>query len=135
MIRWILTKLGLLSTDYTREQELRAKLALCESPMEEAFLMAAEPVLSQYGDIIPQYPIFNYRADFAIPDCRILIEIDGYEWHKTREQLTADVKRQRALTAAGWTVFRFTGREIYAGAANCAAEVARIIVARAGGGW
>lgn len=133
MIRWILTKLGFLSTDYTREQALRARLDLCESPMEEAFLMAADPILSEYGDIVPQFEVGSYRADFAIPNCRILIEIDGYEWHKTREQLTADAKRQRVLTAAGWTVVRFTGREIYAGAANCAAEVARIIVGRSGG--
>ena len=134
MIRWMLAKLGLFSDSDTREQELRAKLALCESPMEEAFLIAADPILSEYGDIIPQYQVFHYRVDFAIPDCLIVIEIDGYDWHKTREQLTADAKRQRALTAAGWTVIRFTGREIYAGAANCAAEVARIIVGRSGGG-
>jgi very-short-patch-repair endonuclease len=102
--------------------------------MESAFLIAADPILSEYGDIIPQHPIFNYRADFAIPDCLIVIEIDGYDWHKTREQLTADSRRQRALTAAGWCVVRFTGQEVYEDAVNCAAEVARIIVGRSGGG-
>lgn len=117
----------------SQKSELDAKLALCESPMEEAFLIAADPILSEYGDIIPQYPIFNYRADFAIPDCRILIEIDGYDYHSSREQLTADSRRQRALTAAGWTVVRFTGREIYAGAAACVREVEQIINRRSGG--
>lgn len=109
------------------------QVSKCESEMERRFLKAAWPILTQYGRLVTQHPLSGYRIDLAIPDCRIAIEIDGYDYHSTKEQLTADARRQRALTAARWTVVRFTGREIYAGAANCAAEVARIIVARAGG--
>lgn len=48
------------------------------------------------------------RADFAWPACRLIVEIDGYEFHSGREVFVQDRRRQNALMLAGWTVLRFT---------------------------
>jgi hypothetical protein len=41
------------------------------------------------------------------------IECDGYDFHSTKEQQTADNKRTRILTELGWTMLRYSGQEIY----------------------
>ncbi|NKD23542.1 DUF559 domain-containing protein [Citrobacter freundii] len=65
----------------------------------------------------------RYRVDFILKDARLIIELDGHEYHSTKEQLENDAIRQRYLTRAGYSVIRFTGREINRNAAGCVAEV------------
>ena len=99
---------------------------LCESPIETAFY-AACAVLHHERDngfcVTPQHEIEPYRLDFSIQEYEIAIELDGHEYHKTKEQRTADAKRDRFFTSIGWTVLRFTGSEIHADVAGCALEV------------
>lgn len=47
-----------------------------------------------------------------LPERRLLIECDGYAFHSSPEKFTADRKRDRALKALGYEVFRFSGSEI-----------------------
>lgn len=59
----------------------------------------------------------TYRIDFAFFDVtrqrRYAVELDGHDFHeRTKEQAERDRSRDRALTAAGWTCLRFTGREV-----------------------
>ncbi|MGH9117825.1 MAG: DUF559 domain-containing protein [Acidimicrobiales bacterium] len=54
----------------------------------------------------------RYRIDFAYPDRRIAIEVDGYGSHGSRRQRQRDLDRQNDLVAAGWTVLRFTWADI-----------------------
>jgi very-short-patch-repair endonuclease len=65
----------------------------------------------------------RYRVDFILKDARLIIELDGHEFHSTREQLEKDAIRQRYLTRAGYSVIRFTGREINRNAEACVREV------------
>jgi len=56
-------------------------------------------------------PLINQRiegheVDFHWPDRRLIVEVDGYEWHRTRARFVADRARDRALTRAGWRVVR-----------------------------
>lgn len=56
-------------------------------------------------------PLVNQRVDghevdFHWPDRRLIVEVDGYEWHRTRARFVADRARDRALTRAGWRVVR-----------------------------
>lgn len=48
------------------------------------------------------------RIDFAYPDLRIAIELDGYEYHVAPDQFEIDRARGNELVLAGWTVLRFT---------------------------
>lgn len=50
----------------------------------------------------------RYFLDLAFPRLQLCIEIDGFQTHGTRQAFESDRSRQNALTAAGWTVLRFT---------------------------
>ena len=66
--------------------------------------------------IVPQQPISCYRVDLAIHarKMRLVIEVDGHEWHeKTKEQAARDKRRDRDLQQEGWNVFHFTGSEVW----------------------
>lgn len=116
------------------------------SPMEERFLAALlitgvfvpAPATSDLlvavgplGMVLRQLPVtagkHRYRLDFAIvaPDGRpwLACEVDGFAFHSSKEQIMYDRQRERALTAAGWTVLRFTGSEVHRDAEACALEV------------
>ncbi len=58
----------------------------------------------------PQYPIGKYFADFADPIKKIVIEVDGAEYHQDQEK---DKERQAEVEAMGWTVIRIPGRKTY----------------------
>jgi len=80
------------------------------------------------GAIYCQLPVLGrrYRLDFAIvtESHRIAIEVDGHDFHeRTKEQAARDKSRDRALVAAGWTVLRFAGSEVWRDAYGCVAEV------------
>ena len=89
--------------------------------------------------VIPQAGVLNYRVDFLIGSrgsersALVVVECDGHDFHeRTREQAAHDKRRDRRLTAAGHTVFRFTGSEIYRNAAGCAAETMNFVAAQCG---
>jgi very-short-patch-repair endonuclease len=124
---------------------------VCESPIEclfaTAFVMLGShnygsvaaftdghPTSDLHGYfewfIIPQRAIGAYRADFvvgALPereDVRIIVECDGHNFHeRTPAQAERDRRRDREMLSSGHKVFRFTGREIYRDAFDCATEV------------
>ena len=92
---------------------------------------------SALGHLLTQVPVVvggaRYRLDFAVvsPCGRLwlAVEIDGHEAHTGREQVRRDRQRERALTAAGWRVLRFTGSEVANDAAACVGEVVGMLQA------
>ena len=95
-----------------------------ESPIEHQFWECAHSVIP---DLIYQYPVGHYRLDFAIPQKKIGIELDGHEYHKTKEQRTHDAKRDRDLRELGWSLLRFTGTEIYQNVKQCVEQIQMIL--------
>jgi len=61
---------------------------------------------------VPQYPVMagghRYRLDFAWPDQRVALEVDGY-LHSTYAAVQHDRERDLHLRSEGWTVLRVTG--------------------------
>lgn len=104
--------------------KIRAELNLCESPIEHEFLKAMRrvPNLKQF---IPQVVAMGgkYRIDFADEANKIGIELDGHEFHSSKEQFTKDRQRQRDLEAEGWRIIRFSGSEVHADAGQCVTEL------------
>jgi len=77
------------------------------TPIERALWSDARAI----GIVLyPQYPVGRYFVDFANPAARVAIECDGAAYHADEER---DQRRQAAIEALGWTVYRFTGRECY----------------------
>lgn len=66
---------------------------------------------------VPQYEVLDgsgkliARVDFAYPDKRLALEIDGWTYHSGRRRRAADIARQNRLIVAGWTFLRFGPQE------------------------
>lgn len=56
----------------------------------------------------PQRPMRSYRIDFAWPDCRLAVEVDGRRFHSSEDSFEGDRERRLHLQAAGWRVVEFT---------------------------
>lgn len=61
----------------------------------------------------------SIRADAMVwipsnPRCRVIIECDGFEWHKGQKSFVNDRLRDRRFTDKGYTVRRYSGPEVFA---------------------
>lgn len=50
----------------------------------------------------------RYRADFAWPSCKLVLELDGFRYHSAPAAFERDRERHNALVAGGWRVLRTT---------------------------
>ena len=82
------------------------------------------------------HPLFNTPLElgprFVEPDCmwpaqRVIVEVDGYETHGTRDSFESDRARDRALTAAGGLVIRVTWRQLRAAPAQIARDLRAVL--------
>jgi very-short-patch-repair endonuclease len=54
----------------------------------------------------------RFRPDIAFPEVRLAVEVDGWAYHRTKQQRDADVERDNLLMLAGWRVLRFTWEDV-----------------------
>jgi len=134
--------------------------AKCESPIEEIMFLALyvrfrhltkAPFaflghdvntnhVNSYGmmQLYSQVQIGDYRVDFLLRvplgehgAVSFVIECDGHEFHeRTKEQAVRDRSRDRKLQSLGYTVFRFTGSEIWASSERCTLEILKAFCQR-----
>jgi hypothetical protein len=84
-----------------------------ESPLESAarvgFALLGLPAP------LPQFPVVagnrSFRVDFAWPDQRLVVEVDG-ESKYSPEEYRRERWRQREIESAGWTVLRLVWADI-----------------------
>jgi very-short-patch-repair endonuclease len=69
------------------------------------------------------------EADFTWRSHHLVVEVDGYETHGTRQAFERDRARDRALQSAGWRVVRITWRQLQSEPAAIAADL-RAMLAR-----
>jgi very-short-patch-repair endonuclease len=53
-----------------------------------------------------------FLVDFLWEECRLIVEVDGYEFHSDRSSFEADRARDAELTVLGYQVLRFTYRQV-----------------------
>jgi very-short-patch-repair endonuclease len=53
-----------------------------------------------------------YEVDCYFPTYGLVVETDGWDTHRTRQAFESDRAKDAALTAAGYTVVRFTWRQL-----------------------
>jgi very-short-patch-repair endonuclease len=63
------------------------------------------------------------RPDIRWTEHRLIIELDGFETHGTRQAFERDRARDRALLTAGWRVARITKRQLDDAPAEIAAQL------------
>jgi very-short-patch-repair endonuclease len=101
------------------------------SQLETAFLRVVRA--GGLADPVPQHEVRigtkRYFIDWAYPEWRIAIELDGFESHSTRAAFESDRVRQNDLVLAGWTLLRFTPRQIEGDPASVVATLLRAAAA------
>lgn len=111
------------------------------SEMNELERKFFDVAIMRIPNLIPQYEVQTsagkkYRLDFAKiinhnlkrnKLLKIAIELDGHDFHKTKEQRTNDTERQHNLELDGWKVIRFTGSQIYKDLNHCVDVAAKLI--------
>jgi hypothetical protein len=63
------------------------------------------------------------EVDFAWPEVRLCVELDGWREHGTRTAFVRDRARDRALLRLGWMVLRFTWQDVIADRESVIAEL------------
>ena len=58
-----------------------------------------------------QFPIGNYIVDFACPQKRIIVELDGSQ-HNDPDAMRYDMARTGFLEKSSWTVLRFANDDV-----------------------
>lgn len=102
-----------------------------ESPAEALFWLAWVRARGGYTQHIlkPQHWVsaggHNFRMDFAIPDIKLNVEIDGRLYHTSPEDRARDSLRDALLRQDGWRIVRFTGSQVSKDADCCAQSVLR----------
>lgn len=56
----------------------------------------------------------GFETDFHWRDARLVVEVDGFEFHRDRVRYRKDRRRSTALGRAGWTVLRFSWEDVVA---------------------
>jgi very-short-patch-repair endonuclease len=80
------------------------------SELEERFLQ----LCADHGLPRPETNarIEGYEVDFVWRGKRLIVEVDGYAYHRSPSSFEADRERDVVLKLAGWTVLRFTWAQI-----------------------
>ena len=89
--------------------------------------------------LVPQFLIETngkkYYVDF-LASCELVdkekarkyvIECDGFDYHSSKKQQAYDNQRQRDIENAGYTIIRFSGKEIYDDEVKCVYEALKRI--------
>lgn len=63
------------------------------------------------------------RVDFAWPEQRLVVEVDGFAFHADRSTYRSDRRRGNALVLAGWRVLRFSWEDVVGAPAVLVARV------------
>jgi very-short-patch-repair endonuclease len=56
--------------------------------------------------------VAGYQADFLWPEQRLIVEVDGFQFHGHRYAFERDRKRDAAHVLAGYRVIRITWRQL-----------------------
>jgi very-short-patch-repair endonuclease len=81
-----------------------------ESELERLFV----PIARRAGLGKPRTQVWlhGFRVDFLWPELELVVETDGLRYHRTPAQQARDRDRDQILTAAGFTVLRFTHAQV-----------------------
>jgi very-short-patch-repair endonuclease len=56
--------------------------------------------------------LLGFKVDAVWPELRLVVEVDGYEFHRDRHSFENDRARDATLVAAGYRVIRFTATQL-----------------------
>lgn len=108
---------------------LQGGTTITRSEAEERFL-----ALVRRADLPPpevNARLHGFEVDFLWRQARLVVEIDGYQFHGTRRAFEFDRRKDAKLAAAGIAVIRFTWGELVRDALAVIARLAQALAGRA----
>lgn len=85
---------------------------MARSRLEEVFAQMLDKMGIVYEREYRFHPVRRWRFDFAIPEEKIAIEIEGGVWTRGRHTrgagYTADLEKYNTATVMGWRVLRYS---------------------------
>jgi very-short-patch-repair endonuclease len=108
---------------------------LTEKELEERFLALCRAARLPQPEVNAWITLDDgiaYKIDFMWRAERLAVETDGWRSHGTRQAFENDRRRDRLLSLAGWTVVRFTWRDVEREPDEVTATLARLWSARSG---
>jgi|GEM_PF-1496855 len=106
-----------------------------KSTLEQAFL-TYWGMLAPLDIPVPQqehmfHPTRRWRFDFAWPDRKIAVELEGGTWmrgaHVRGTRYAADCEKYNAAADLGWSVYRYTTDMLESDPAGCIGQVAKAL--------
>jgi predicted transcriptional regulator of viral defense system len=96
-----------------------------KSDLEELFLAFAE----KWGLPRPETNVYveGLEVDCVWREQRVVIEVDSWEFHRTRAAFERDREKSRILQAAGWRCVAVTHRQLEDAAGELARDVRRLL--------
>jgi very-short-patch-repair endonuclease/predicted transcriptional regulator of viral defense system len=100
-----------------------------ESALEDAFVSLMHR--HRVPDLARQHRVTvadgrRIRLDFADPELKLDVEVDGRRWHSQPRDVQRDRRRDRILVALGWTVLRYSWDDVRVRGAEVVEEVTRV---------
>lgn len=89
---------------------LQEELEKLQSHLEDRFLEDCRVIGLM---VVAQYKIGRIHADFAIPENKLVIELDSNLYHSTDKEMNNDRKRDRIYIKNGWNILRIRGPVVY----------------------
>jgi very-short-patch-repair endonuclease len=101
-----------------------AGATLTRSELEERFL----ELCNAHHIPRPQVNVYaaGLQVDFLFAAARLVVETDGFRYHRTRAAFERDRERDQELAVAGYRVLRFTYRQIVEDAAVVAKTLSHV---------
>jgi hypothetical protein len=89
---------------------------ITESPLEDKFrsVVATSSLPMPDAQIVVSHPSGEFvgRYDFGYPHCMAIFELDSEGWHMDPVSFQRDREKQNMAQMLGWTVYRFTWRQL-----------------------
>ena len=74
----------------------------------------------------PRAWVAGLRVDFLFAASRLVVETDGYRYHRTRRAFERDRERDAILARAGYRTLRFTHRQLTRRPAEVAETITKV---------
>lgn len=97
------------------------------SPLEDRFAEFCRDHLSDLPAPLTNVSILDHEVDAYWPHRRLVVEMDGWEFHSHRAAFEQDRARDAKMQAAGYRVIRLTHRRLEANPSAVASELRAIL--------
>ncbi len=84
--------------------------------------LGEDAVRSEVDGLVPGR---RYRADIYLPESRLVVEFDGFQFHRSKDAFQKDRERQNLFVLHGYRVLRYVNKQVTSDLDAVIAEIER----------